>query len=175
MHFQVANVELFSVLRLNMYIYICRWVDIFSIPNDIRITLGAVSCSRREIEMSQKRTAQGNVVEEAGHDENCQAKFSTPWMYISTQSMGLRRGESANRIKMSIARNGGIGKNCLVRKPAPSYMYITLLQQWNRCEEVVFWKRRPVIIRDTSDGETFLLIGFDVVSLAYILKNKKRM
>jgi len=102
---------------------------LISVPNDIRITLGAVSCSRSEIVMSQNRTVvQGRVGREAGHDENCRAKFSTPWMYINTQSTRLRREESANRIKnMSVARNGGIEKKCLVRKSAPAYMYMTLL------------------------------------------------
>lgn len=70
---------------------------------------------------------QGRVGREAGHDENFRAKFSTPWIYINTQSARLRREESANRIKMSIARNGGIEKKCLVRKPVPTYMYMTLL------------------------------------------------
>lgn len=65
-----------------VYIYILYLGGcLFSVPNDIRITLGAVSCSRRKIEMSQ-RTVQSRVVGKTGHDENCRAKFSTSWMDI---------------------------------------------------------------------------------------------
>lgn len=91
--------------------------------------------------------------------------------------MGLRRGERANRIKMSIAWNDGTErKKCLTEKPTPIiYVYNITSDGIGKGDglEAVFCKRRPVIIRDTSDGETFLLIGFDVVDLAYSLKNEK--